>query len=136
MLGSSSTVKSNIANADSIQMIPVVSAEWNYNMFLQPYIAVGADGTKISAANGSATNTAGGTIFSQSSSSKPYKTGLTNKYVTINGSGYLTYNFNASGSTKAYKIVTYVRTNSDSPVVVVADAASSGAAEVPSRDSD
>jgi hypothetical protein len=45
-----STVDSSVfTNSDSIKLIPVVSAEWNHNLFNQPYITTAGTGTKISA---------------------------------------------------------------------------------------
>ena len=35
-------------NSDSIKLIPVVSAEWNHNLFNPPYITTAGTGAKIS----------------------------------------------------------------------------------------
>ena len=44
-----STVNSSVfTSSDSIKLIPVVSAEWNHNLFNPPYITTAGTGTKIS----------------------------------------------------------------------------------------
>ena len=47
MLGSASA-QQYIPEANSIKMLPVISAEWNHNLFLQPYMTTAGDGQLIS----------------------------------------------------------------------------------------
>ena len=44
----SSVSSSVFTDSDSIKLIPVVSAEWNHNLFNQPYITTAGTVTKIS----------------------------------------------------------------------------------------
>lgn len=100
-------------NAQSVNMKPVVSAEWNHNLFNPPYLTVAGSGTSIAK-----------TLLSQgvsdvSSGGKPNFT--TKSFLAADGSGSVQYSV-SSVSGKAYKIVTYVRTNTDYPIIFTASA--------------
>ena len=95
-------------NSDSIKLIPVVSAEWNHNLFNPPYITTAGTGTKIS---GTVTS---GTIYDADNG----KENFTTKALELtNGNGSVSYTVSGlSGS--AYKVITYVKTNSATPIMV------------------
>ena len=96
-------------NSESISLIPVVSAEWNHNLFNTPYLTVAGTGTKIS---GSLTS---GTIANVTSGAKPNFT--TKSFDMANGKGSVEYTITATDGL-AYKIITYVKTNDAIPVMV------------------
>jgi hypothetical protein len=107
-----SNVSSDIfTGSDSIKLIPVVSAEWNHNLFNQPYITIAGTGTKI-LGSGADTN-------ADPAESKENFT--TKKFIMSDGAGSVSYTFSGL-SGKAYKIVTYVKTNRSTPIMVTASA--------------
>ena len=100
-------------NSESVNLIPVVSAEWNHNLFNTPYLTVAGTGTKIS---GSLTS---GTVTDVTTGAKPNFT--TKSFNMANGKGSVEYTVTATGAF-AYKIITYVKTNNAVPVMVTASA--------------
>jgi hypothetical protein len=109
-----SNVSSSIfTNAQSIYMTPVVSAEWNHNLFTPPYITVAGNGSSISK---TLTN---GSVSDVSAGGKENFT--TKKFTAVNGTGSVTYTVATAGG-KAYKIVTYVKTNTIDTILVTATA--------------
>ena len=109
----SSVSSSVFTDSDSIKLIPVVSAEWNHNLFNQPYITTAGTGTKIS---GTLTS---GTVADVTSGAKENFT--TKSFTMSSGTGSVSYTFSGL-SGKAYKIVTYIKTNRATPVMVTASA--------------
>jgi hypothetical protein len=108
-----STVDSSVfTNSDSIKLIPVVSAEWNHNLFNQPYITTAGTGTKISA-----TLVPGTTVSNVTSGAKENFT--TKSFQMSGGTGSVAYSVSGL-SGKAYKIVTYIKTNRATPVMITA----------------
>lgn len=108
MLGTE-LLKEQIANANSIKMLPIVSAEWNYNLFTPPYLTVAGSGSLITKGTQS-----GATV----SSSTKTKAGFTVKQFTATGGkGKIAYNI-PSLSGKAYKVITYIKTNAVNPVLI------------------
>lgn len=106
------------SNSDSIGMVPVVSAEWNHNLFNQPYITVADTGTLLSGSFGSSS----GTISDAAESSK--KNFDTKKFTISGGKGSVSYNITADNAS-ACKIVTYVKTDNPIPIAVTAYAVGS-----------
>jgi hypothetical protein len=107
-----SNVNSNIfQNSDSITLLPVVSAEWNHNLFNQPYITTAGTGIKIL---GSGTDT-------NADPAEVKENFTTKKFTMSDGTGSVSYTFSGL-SGKAYKIVTYIKTNRATPVMVTASA--------------
>ena len=104
-------------DAQSIYMTPVVSAEWNNNLFTPPYITVAGDGTSISKSLTS------GTVADAGSESKPNFT--TKSFQTNDGNGSVTYTVSSAGG-KAYKIVTYAKTNTIDTILITASAKGTG----------
>ena len=75
-------------NSKAIQVLPVVSAEWNQNLFNQPYMTVA--GTGVNIATGNNISLVEGSVTTPSASlSKPNFT--TKSFTTSDGSGHVTY---------------------------------------------
>lgn len=98
------------ANANSVELQPVVSAEWNQNLFNQPYLTVAGSGTKETLGTPTPTPT---TI----TDSNKHPNFNTKSFTLSSKTGYVSYPLTTAGSL-AYKIVTYVKTNSAIPVMV------------------
>lgn len=104
----------NISNtvfleSESISLLPMVSGEWNHNLFNPPHLTVAGDGTLISS---TLTN---GTVTSVTSGGKPNFT--TKSFEMSNGNGSVTYTAsNLDGD--AYKIVTYIKTDNPKPILI------------------
>ena len=98
-------------DSDSITLLPVVSAEWNHNLFNPPYITTAGTGTKQSASPA-------GTYTSVTDSNK-HPNFITKSFAMSGGTGSVSYTASTL-SGKAYKIVTYIKTNNAIPVMVTA----------------
>ena len=101
-------------NSSTVQLIPAVSAEWNQNLFNQPYLTVAGTGIKYT-----------GTIVDSSavssvSGSTAHPNFETHSFPTSYGSGSVAYTFNTGVTGLAYKIVTYAMTDDASPVMLSA----------------
>jgi hypothetical protein len=104
--------KNIFLNSNSIELQPIVSAEWNQNLFNAPYITVAGTGTAetISLSSGSVTDVG-------TDSKLP---GFTIKsFPLTSGSGNVVYTSSTSGS-PAYKIVVYLKTSNATPVLATA----------------
>ena len=103
--------------SDSITLLPVVSAEWNHNLFNPPYITTAGTGTKIS-----------GTpivAYTEATTTEAKENFTTKKFTMSDGTGAAEYSVSGlSGA--AYKVVTYVKTNSPTPVMISTYAKGSG----------
>lgn len=100
--------------ANTVEMTPVVSAEWNQNLFNPPYLTVAGDGVNVTFPTGPT----GATVTAVTgTSANPY---FTTKSFTLSGNtGYVSYsNTSISSPSSAYKIVTYVKTSSSLPVMI------------------
>jgi len=103
---------SNIfTGSDSISLTPVVSAEWNHNLFNPPYITVAGNGTSLSKTLVSG----GSTVSNVTSGAKPNFT--TRSFPMSGGTGTVSYSI-TSVSSPAYKVITYIKTNQPVPVMV------------------
>jgi hypothetical protein len=104
----------NISNtvfleSESISLVPVVSAEWNQNLFNPPHITVAGDGSAISSTLTS------GTVSSVTTGGKENFT--TKSFTMADGLGSVKYT--ATGlNGDAYKVVTYIKTNSSLPLLI------------------
>ena len=114
MLGSSG-LKTAIASAKSIQASPIVLAEWNQNLFNPPYVSVAGDGAAM---------TLGAPSTTVTTAPISYQNFTTKALAVTGGSQTLSYTVTAN-SKKAYKIVTFVRTDAYAPIIVNANAKSS-----------
>jgi len=101
------------SNSDSIGMVPVVSAEWNHNLFNQPYITTASTGTSLSISYSASSSTV-------SDSNDVQKKNFTTKKFTMSaGKGSVSYNVTAD-SADACKIITYIKTDNAIPVMITA----------------
>lgn len=106
------TVSSSIfTDSVSVGMTTVVSAEWNQNLFNHPYLTVAGTGTKMSLSAPT------GTVSSVTEGAKSNFT--TKSFAMSGGSGKVSYTV-TTNSGKAYKIITYVRTDNPEPVMITA----------------
>lgn len=98
-------------DSHSITLLPVVSAEWNHNLFNSPYMTVAGNGTVMSC------SLLTGTVSDVTSGYKPNFTNTTKSFDMSEGKGSVSYTITANGGT-AYKVITYVKTNNSTPVMV------------------
>ena len=105
-------VSSSVFTAsDSVTLKPVVSAEWNQNLFNPPYLTVAGLGTPMSISLTS------GTVTNVTVGAKPNFT--TKRFSMSNEKGSVTYTVTGDDS-RAYKIITYVKTDSPLPTMITA----------------
>jgi hypothetical protein len=114
-----SGVSNNIfLNSHTVEMLPIVSAEWNQNLFNAPYLTVAGNGVK------QALGTQTGSTVTDITSSMPYKNFTTKSFTLAYSSednvssGSISYVVTPSNTAQSYKIVTYVKTNSPLPVMI------------------
>jgi hypothetical protein len=107
------------SNSDSIGMVPVVSAEWNHNLFNPPYITTAGTGVALS----SSYTSCSGTVLDAGDGEK--KNFTTKKFTMSGGKGYVTYTVTADDA-DACKIVTYIKTDDAIPVMITTSARGSG----------
>jgi len=114
LLNTDNTYRDIFLNAKSVNMLPVISAEWNQNLFNPPYLMVTGDGTKF-------TPTTTSTISSVTGAAA-HPVFTTNSFATTTGtstaSGSVLYTCTTNGSSPTYKIVTYMMTSQALPVLV------------------
>lgn len=100
------------SSSKSITMRPMLSAEWNQNLFNPPYFTVAGDGVKqtTTLSTGTVTDATGSNI----------KENFTTKQFSMSGgSGSVKYNIAAiGGGSAAFKVVTYVKTNTRLPLII------------------
>ena len=106
-----SNVDKNVfLNSEEVQLVPVVSGEWNQNFFNSPYITVAGNGVKE-------TISANQTYTAITDLNKhPYFT--TKSFSLSNNTGEALYSCTPASSSAAYKIITYVRTDNSTPIMV------------------
>jgi hypothetical protein len=99
------------SDSESIVMTPVVSAEWNNNLFNPPYITVAGSGEKITNALFSGTVSPAG--------NKSHPSFETKSFAMANKTGSVSYK--ATGlQGGAYKVITYIKTDNAQPVMISA----------------
>ncbi len=98
------------SDSRSIKMTPAVSAEWNQNIFNPPYATVAGTGTLE-------TNlTTSNTLTSVTGSSA--KSGFTTKQYSMTADkNTITYTVTPSATSGAFKIITYIKTDKDYPIM-------------------
>lgn len=94
----------------SIKMTPVVSAEWNQNIFNAPYATVAGDG---SLQTGITTSTTLTNITG--SSAKPGFS--TKQYEMSADKNTIVYTVTPTATSAAFKIITYIKTNKNYPIM-------------------
>ena len=106
------------SDSDSIGMVPVVSAEWNHNLFNPPFITTANTGVSLS----TSFSTSSSTVSDSNDIQK--KNFTTKKFTMSSGKGSVSYTVTADDA-DACKIVTYVKTDNAIPVMITAYATSS-----------
>lgn len=97
-------------------MIPVVSAEWNHNLFNPPSITTAGSSSKMNVSFSSSSSTV-------SSSTGQLKTNFVTKQITMSDEkANVVYSVTGNNS-RAYKIITYVRTDNAIPVMITTSCA-------------
>ena len=103
--------------ANSVEMVPVVSAEWNQNLFNPPYLTVAGTGAPqtVGIHTGyTESSTVTGTYAKANFTTKSFTTSVTGSNPPT---GSIAYDITGSGS-PAYKIVIYVMTDSAIPTII------------------
>ena len=101
-------------NSSEISLLPVVSAEWNQNLFNPPYITVAGNGVKE-------TVTAAATYTDVADSNK-HPNFTTKSFALSSNAGSASYSINTTNNASAYKIVFYAKTNVYTPIMLNANA--------------
>jgi hypothetical protein len=127
LLSVSGVSKDIFLKSNSVKLFPMVSAEWNQNVFNSPYLTVAGDGTSIDIIK------SGGTIVFQLQNTDLNKHPNFDTFtfnMTGGGAGLapdnVVYAANPSTPAKSFKIVTYVTTSSSTPIMVNAYAKGAG----------
>lgn len=103
--------KNIFLNSDEINLLPIVSAEWNQNLFNPPYITVAGYGVK-EAVSASETYTA-------VTDSNKHPNFTTKKISLVDNMGSASYTCTpTTPSSAAYKIITYIKTSSSTPIMI------------------
>ena len=97
--------------ASSVTLFPIVSAEWNQNLFSQPYITVAGTGVQENIGNPSIT------VSDVTNTTEAMAGSITKSFKMSNTNTSLSYTFNTATSSPAYKIITYIKTDSDLPIM-------------------
>lgn len=103
------------STSDSIKLLPNVSAEWNQNIFQMPYLTVAGTATKISMTG---PNRASGYNTATITDSNKHPSFDTVSFDMTGTSDYVTYTATPSTPAKAYKMVTYLTANSNTPIMI------------------
>jgi hypothetical protein len=107
MLGNVSP--SAFLNSQEVNLLPVVSAEWNQNLFNSPYVTVAGTGLKK-------TISANSTLPAKTSGTYANKYFDTYSFSLSNGSGSVAWTA-TSLNAPAYKVITYMMTDNSIPVI-------------------
>jgi hypothetical protein len=99
-------------NSPSVHVIPNVSAEWNHNIFNAPYLTVAGTSTQHPI-----TKSAGKSISLITDSNK-HPNFETYSFTMTGSDDYVKYSVSPSSTNKAYKMITYVTTDANSPIMV------------------
>ena len=109
--------------ATSVTLIPVVSAEWNQNLFNQPYITIAGDGVSENVGDPSAVtindnreSTPTSVFLVPTTDVNAYVGIETKKFAIDTNQSVLSYSFSTRNNSPAYKIITYIQTDSDLPI--------------------
>lgn len=98
------------SNSKSISIKPMVFAEWNQNIYNSPYITVAGDGTKQ-------TNITTSTTLTNVTGALA-KPGFTTKQFSMTDDGNtIVYTVTPSSASSAFKIISYIKTNKDYPIM-------------------
>ena len=101
-------------NSPEVNLLPIVSAEWNQNLFNPPYITVAGNGIKE-------TVTASATYTNVTGSNK-HPDFVTKSFALSSNAGSASYSINTANNLSAYKIVFYARSSVYTPIMLNANA--------------
>lgn len=101
-------------NSSEVNLLPVVSAEWNQNLFNPPHITVAGNGIKETV-NPVAT-------YTSVTDDNKHPNFTTKSFPLVSNTGSVTYTCNTTNNTSAYKIVFYAKTNNYTPIMMNANA--------------
>lgn len=119
MLSVSGVSNDVFLKSTSIKMLPLISAEWNQNIFNAPYITVAGDGTSVDI------STISNNITAVTDSNKhPYFDTFSFQMTGLNDK--IEYTSTPSVASPAFKIITYVTTSSSTAIMVNAYAKGTG----------
>lgn len=108
MLGN---VSSDIfTGSKSIKLTPAIFAEWNQNIFNPPYATVAGTGTPQ-------TNITTSTTLTTVTGSQAKPNFTTRKFVMSVNGDKISYTVTPSATSGAFKIITYLKTNKDYPIM-------------------
>jgi hypothetical protein len=103
-------------DSDSVTMLPVVSAEWNQNLFNPPYLTVAGTGVVAPTINFTPATT-----YTDITTSAKKPNFITKSFdmTLVSGAYAGSASYTATSLTGlAYKIITYVKTNNSTPVMI------------------
>jgi len=104
-------VSSNIfSDSNSIKMTPAVFAEWNQNIFNPPYATIAGNGTLE-------TDLSTSTIVESVTDSNAKAGFTTKKYTMVADEDTISYTVTPAVAGSAFKIITYIKTDKDYPVM-------------------
>lgn len=98
------------SDSKSIKMTPAVSAEWNQNIFNPPYATVAGSGVQE-------TNISTSTTLTDVTGTEAKPGFTTKKYVMTADQNKITYSVTPSAISSAFKIITYIKTNKNYPIL-------------------
>lgn len=98
------------STSKSVKMTPAVFAEWNQNIFNPPYATIAGNGTIQNSLTTSTTLT----IITGSEAKSGF---ATRKYAMSADQNKITYTVTPSATSAAFKIITYIKTNKDYPIM-------------------
>ena len=112
--------------ATSVTLAPIVSAEWNQNLFNHPFVTVAGTGVPENIGVPSVTVPSGTTpsVTDATGTANGYNNGFATSAIQVSvPSTSVSYTFNTTAPySPAYKIITYVQTDSDLPIQLNAHA--------------
>jgi hypothetical protein len=101
-------------NSSEVNLQPVVSAEWNQNLFNPPYITV--------AGNGIAETLSPVATYTPVTDSNKHPNFVTKSFLLSSNAGSAEYTCNTTGNASSYKIVFYAKTSTYTPIMLNANA--------------
>ena len=98
------------STSKSVKLTPAVFAEWNQNIFNPPYISISGTGIKQ-------TNITTSTTLTTVTGSEAKSGFTTKKFAMSADENKIAYSVTTSNASSAYKVLTYVKTNKDFPIM-------------------
>jgi len=108
MLGNASS--DIFTTSKSIKLTPAVFAEWNQNIFNPPYATVAGDGVLQ-------TNITTSTTLTTVTGANAKENFVTKRFVMSADSDKISYTVTPSATSSAFKVITYLKTNKNYPIM-------------------